>query len=452
MSKQKPEVNSIELPVVEGRTLDNGLRVLAVKDRKLPLVNLVLMIEKGAEADGEGKGGQADLALEMLTLGTQRWSSEEIALQVDSLGARLGFSSAWDSSFIELEGLSEDVDSLLDILSDMVLHPVFPQSEFGQLKERRIAGLIQDLDESEIVADIQFVQSIFEGTPYGHPRHGTVDSVRSLSLADLEGFHDRYVVAGRCVLLVVGDIEPEEIFETAEARLGSLKRGSTTPSQDLISTPKRSDRVVRIIHRSDLTQSQIRMGHPCIQRTSPDHDVFQVANYVLGGGGFSSRLMEEIRSQKGYTYGISSHFKGRAQPGPFVISTFTPNENVAAVVGDVLEVLDTFVVEGPTPKELEEAKNFYLGSFPFRFETLPKIAREMLEMERYGLGRECLTEYPQRISQMTQTEVQRVAQHRIVPEGLRVVIVGNAESFNESMHTFGAVETVDFRTLLDGQP
>ena len=254
------------------------------------------------------------------------------------------------------------------------------------------------------------------------------------------------------LLLVVGDIAPEEIFETAEARLGSLKRGSTTPSQDLVSTPKTSDRVVQIIHRSDLTQSQIRMGHPCIQRTSPDHDVFQVANYVLGGGGFSSRLMEKIRSQKGYTYGISSHFKGRVQPGPFVISTFTPNENVAAVVGDVLEVLDTFVVEGPTPKELEEAKNFYLGSFPFRFETLPKIAREMLEMERYGLGRECLTEYPQRISQMTQTEVQRVAQHRIVPEGLRVVIVGNAASFSESMHTFGAVETVDFRTLLDGQP
>jgi len=382
MSKKKPEVNSIELPVVEGQTLDNGLRVLAVKDRKLPLVNLVLMIEKGAEADEEGKSGQADLALEMLTLGTQRRSSEEIALQVDSLGARLGFSSAWDSSFIELEGLSEDVGSLLDILSDMVLHPVFPLSEFDQLKERRIASLIQDLDESEIVADIQFVQSIFEGSPYGHPRHGTIDSVRSLSLADLEGFHDQYVVADRCVLLVVGDIEPEEIFETAEACLGSLKRGSVTPSQDLISTPKTSHRVVRIIHRSDLTQSQIRMGHPCIQRTSPDHDIFQVANYVLGGGGFSSRLMEKIRSQKGYTYGISSHFKGREQPGPFVISTFTPNENVVAVVGDVLEVLDTFVVEGPTPKELEEAKNFYLGSFPFRFETLPKIAREMLEMER----------------------------------------------------------------------
>jgi zinc protease len=451
MSKQKPEVNSIELPMVEGRTLDNGLKVLTVKDRKLPLVNLVLMIKRGAEADEEGKSGQADLALEMLTLGTQRRSSEEIALEVDSLGARLGFSSAWDCSFIELDGLSEDVCSLLDILSDMVLHPMFPKSEFDQLKERRIASLIQDLDESEIVADIQFVQSIFEGTPYGHPRHGTVDSVRSLSLADLEGFHDRYVVAGRCVLLVVGDIDSEEVFETAEALLGSLKRGSETPSQDVFSKPKRPHRVVRIIHRADLTQSQIRMGHPCIQRTSPDHDFFQVANYILGGGGFSSRLMEKIRSQKGYTYGISSHFKGREQPGPFVISTFTPNENVPAVVREVLEVLDAFVVEGPTSKELEEAKNFYLGSFPFRFETLPKIAREMLEMERYGLGRECLIEYPRRISQMTQAEVQRVVQRRFVPDDLAVVIVGNADSFSESMHTFGAVETVDFRTLVGHQ-
>lgn len=448
MSEQKLPMNSVRLPTVERRTLDNGLRILTVKDRTLPLVSLVLMFEVGAEADEEDKAGQADLALEMLTLGTQKRSSEGLAVEVDSLGARLGFSAAWDSSFFEMEGLSEDVHSLLDILSDVVLHPVFPELEFDQLKARRVASLIQDQDESEIVADIQFIQSVFEGTPYGHPRCGTIESVRGISLEDLKAFHDRHLVAGRCVLMVVGDIDAEEIFGTAEALLGSLKEGAESPTGEDFPIPRRSHRTARIIHRSDLTQSQIRLGHPCIERASPDHEAFQVANYILGGGGFSSRLMERIRSQKGYTYGISSYFRGRKHPGPFVISTFTPNEKVPAVVQEVLEVLDGFVADGPTSRELVEAKSFYLGSYPFRFETLPKIVREMLEVERYGLGDQCLAEYPRRISEMAEADVQGVVRRRFVPQALSAVIVGNADSFRQGMEAFGTVETVDYRTLI----
>jgi len=438
----------MRLPTVKRRTLDNGIRVLAVQERRLPLVSLVLMFETGAEADEENKGGQADLALEMLTLGTQRRSSEEIALEVDSLGARLGLSGAWDASFVEVEGLSEDVHSLLDILSDMVLYPTFPELEFEQLKERRIASLIQDQDESEIVADIQFIQSVLKGTPYGHPRRGTVDSVRSICLEDLKAFHDRHLVANGCVLMVVGDIDADETFGTAEALLGSLKEGAESSRGEDFSMPRRSQRTVRMIHRPDLTQSQIRLGHPCIERASPDHEAFQVANYILGGGGFSSRLMERIRSQKGYTYGISSHFKGRKHPGPFVISTFTPNEKVPAVVQEVLEVLDGFVADGPTSRELADAKSFYLGNYPFRFETLPKIAREMLEVERYGLGDQCLVEYPRRLSAMAQTDVQGVIRRRLVPQALSAVIVGNADSFRQDMEAFGTVEIVDYRTLV----
>lgn len=441
-------MNSIQLPKIESRTLDNGLKILAVRDQKLPLVTIVLMLKRGAEADEEGKGGQADLTLEMLTLGTQKRSSHEIALDVDSLGAMLAFYSGWDASFIELEGLSEDLRSLLEIISDVVLHPTFPKPEFDQLKERRIAGLIQDQDESEIVADVQFTQLVFEGTPYGHPRRGTVDSLRTISLKDLETFHDRHFLAGQCVLMIVGDIDFEEAFLGAEEFLGSLRKGSDTPDLTSFSIPKRANRQVRIIHRPDLTQSQIRMGHPGIQRTSPDHDVFQVANYILGGGGFSSRLMEKVRSQKGYTYGISSNFKGRRYPGPFAISTFTPNESTLAVVQEVLEVLDGFIQEGTTSKELEEAKNFYLGSYPFRFETPRRITREILEVELYGLGLQSLTEYPQKISKITQTDIKTGARRHLFPEVFSIVIVGNCDVFKKKMEKVGSVETIDFQSLV----
>jgi len=441
-------MKSIKLPEIESRTLHNGLRILAARDQNLPLVTIVLMLQRGAEADEKGKAGQADLTLEMLTLGTQQRSSQEIALDVDSLGSRLTFYAGWDASFLELEGLSEDLWSLLEIISDIVLHPTFPKPEFDQLKQRRIARLIQDQDDSETVADVQFTQLAFEGTPYGHSRRGTVDSVREISLEDLETFHDRHFSADQCVLLVVGDIEFEGTFRGAEELLGPLKKDLHGHDRTSFSIPKRANRKVRVIHRPDLTQSQIRIGHPGLERTNPDHYSFQVANYVLGGGGFSSRLMERVRSQKGYTYGISSSFKGRRYPGPFVISTFTPNENTSDVFWEVLEVVDGFIQGGATSKELKEAKNFYLGSYPFRFETPRKIAREILEVELYGLGLESLAEYPQRISKITRRDIQTVARRHLFPEAFSVVIVGNCDVFKEEMEKVGSVEPIDFQTLV----
>ncbi len=440
-------MNAIQLPEIESRTLENGLRVLAVKSQKLPLVNLVLMLKSGAEADEGGKAGQADLTLEMLTLGTQKRSSQEIALDIDSLGARLTFHSGWDGSFIGLEGLAEDLAPLVEILSDMVLHPTFPKSEFDQLKARRIARLIQEQDESEVVANIQFLQLAFEGTPYGHPRRGTVDSLKAICPEDLEAFHDRRFLGGQCVLMVVGDIDFEETFGTAAQFLGRLRKGPESPGPVAFSTPKKAKRQVRIIHRPDLTQSQIRMGHPLIERTSPDYDVFQIANYILGGGGFSSRLMEKVRSQKGFTYGISSNFKGRRYSGPFLISTFTPSETTLPVIQEVLEVLEGFIEAGPSSKELEEAIKYHLGSYPFRFETLRKIGREILEVELYGLGLQNLAEYPKRISRVTRTEVHEVARRHLFPEVLSVVIVGNGDAFRGQIEGVGSVEEIDFQTL-----
>jgi zinc protease len=441
-------MNSINLPKVESRTLENGLSILAVRDQRLPLVTILFMLKSGAETDEEGRAGQADLSLEMLTLGTEKRSSHQIALDVDSLGARLGFYSGWDASFIEIEGLSDDLRSLLQIVSDLVLHPTFPKPEFDQLRNRRIATLIQDQDESEIVADIQFMQLAFGGTPYGHTRRGTVKSVKQISLEDLRRFHGHRCVADRSVLMIVGNIGVEDAFVTARDLFGPLRKSSDSRDLAPFSVPHRSHREVRIIHRPDLTQSQIRMGHPGISRTSPDHHCFQIANYILGGGGFSSRLMERVRSQKGYTYGISSSFKGRRFPGPFVISTFTPNETTFAVVQEVLDVLDGFLTQAASQKELVEAKNFYLGNYPFRFETPRRIAREILEIELYGLGLKSLTEYPQNISGVKRKDVQAVAQRYVFPDAFSVVIVGNSDSFRQKMEKVGPVETIDFQTLM----
>ncbi|MBW2120492.1 MAG: insulinase family protein [Deltaproteobacteria bacterium] len=441
-------MESVRLPEIQSQTLGNGMRVLAVRDRRLPLVTLVLMVKKGAEADEEGRAGQADLALEMLTLGTEKRTSQQIALDVDSLGAHLAFYSGWDASFVEIEGLSEDLPSLVEIISDLVLHPTFPEPEFEQLKKRRIASLIQDQDESEIVADDQFTELVFEGTPYGHPRRGTVDSLRRLALDDLERFHRRHFVADQCVLMILGDIDFEESFMRTEEFMGPMESGQASSERKAFQVPHRAQRRIRIIHRPDLTQSQIRMGHPGIERTSPDFHRFQVANYILGGGGFSSRLMERVRSQKGYTYGISSSFKARRSPGPFVISTFTPNENTGAVMLEILEVVEAFVREGARQEELEGAKNYYLGSYPFRFETPAKIAREILEAELYGLGLQSLSNYPLRISEVTLADISLTVKQRLFPQGFSVVIVGNGDLFKRQVEAMGDVEIIDFQRLV----
>jgi zinc protease len=346
-------------------------------------------------------------------------------------------------------GLSEAFPTLMDLLGDMLLQPTFPQEEMQQSQQRRISGLIQQRDQAEVIADEIIVQRLLEGTPYDHPTYGSIASLGGLSAEDPLSFYRRLYAPKDTMLLVIGDLPPEEIAHKAEDLLGSWKaEGESEEQPPALTRPTR--RRIIAVNRPDLTQSQIRLGLLGIRRKDKDYIPFKVMNYIFGGGGFSSRLMQRIRAEKGYTYGITSSFQAGLIAGPFVTSTFTPTDTTVPVIEEILTVMKEFITEGAEAQELEAAKQFLKGSFPLKLETLGQMAGEILTLERYGIPIDYLSSYPEAIKEVTLEQVNTLAADYLLPEALTIVVVGRGDAFVERLRNLGEVEVIEYSEMIKG--
>jgi zinc protease len=429
--------------------LDNGLTVMGLEYRKLPLAHITVMIKRGSEQDPEGKEGLADLTAEMLTLGTEVRDSQQVALEMERLGAQYSASSSWDASFVEVFGLSQDFTTLMDLVGDMLLQPSFPQEEMQQSQRRRISRLIQQRDQAEVIADEIIVQRLLENTPYAHPTYGTIPSLGGLTQGDPRAFFRRHYSPEETVLLVIGDLAPEEIRQGAERSLGGWKAEKEVDHHPPSPT-RTTGRKIIAVNRPELTQSQIRVGLLGINRQDKHYLPFKVMNYIFGGGGFSSRLMQRIRAEKGYTYGISSSFQAGHIAGPFIISTFTPTATTVPVFEEIVTVMEELITVGAQAQELEEAKNFFRGSFPLKLETPGQMAGELLKLELYDIPFDYLASYPAAVGNVTLDEINSLASAYLLPKDFILVVVGRAEDFVEPLRSWGEVEVVEYAELTKG--
>jgi zinc protease len=428
--------------------LDNGLTVMGLEYRKLPLAHITVMIKQGSERDPEGKEGLADLTAEMLTLGTTGRDSQQLAREMEQLGAQYSANSGWDASFLEVFGLSQDFTVLMDLLGDMLLQPTFPQEEMQQSQQRRISRLIQQRDEAEAVANEIIVQRLLDHTPYAHPTYGTIPALGGMTGGDPPSFYRHHYSPQDTVLLVIGDLTFQEIRMRAEALLGNWK--AERKANDRLPSPVRpAGRKIIAVNRPDLTQSQIRVGLLGIERNDKKYIPFKVMNYIFGGGGFSSRLMQRIRAEKGYTYGISSSFQAGRIPGPFIISTFTPTATTVPVIEEIVTVMKEFITKGANPRELEEAKNFFRGSFPLTLETPGQMAGELLKLELYDIPFDYLSSYQDAIGNVTLDEINSLASSYLLPEDLIMVVAGRAEGFVEPLRSWGEVKVIEYTELVN---
>jgi zinc protease len=428
--------------------LKNGLTVMGLEYRKLPLTHITMMIKRGSERDPEGKEGLADLTAEMLTLGTDGRDSHQLALEMEQLGAQYSASSGWDASFVEAFGLSQDFTALMDLVGDMLLRPTFPQEEMQQSQQRRISRLIQQRDQAEVIANEVIVQRLLEHTPYAHPTYGTIPSLGGIAGEDPRSFYHRHYSPEDTVLLVIGDLTFEDMRNGAEALLGHWK-AEWKADEQLPSPTRPTGRRIIAVNRPDLTQSQIRVGLLGIKRKDKKYIPFKVMNYIFGGGGFSSRLMQRIRAEKGYTYGINSSFQAGHITGPFIISTFTPTATTVPVIEEIVTVMKKFITEGAHPRELEEAKNFFGGSFPLTLETPGQMAGELLKLELYDIPFDYLSSYPETIGKVTLDEINSLASSYLLPEDLIIVVVGRAEGFVEPLRRWGEMELIEYTDLVN---
>jgi zinc protease len=428
---------------IEKTMLPNGLTLLGLRYDRVPWVSMSFMNKRGGECDPPGKAGVADWTAEFLTLGTARRSQRELAEDIESLGANLQARGEWDATMVHLDGLSEDFPTLIATLAEIVQTPRLAAEEFPMLKERRRAELAQIMDEPREVASRRFQRLFFQGAPYGHALRGEMESLSALGLPDIQDFYQREVSPQAATLVVVGMLPFSLMAEEAQ-KVWSNWTGGGPLSPPYTEAPGQScPPGLYLLDRPELAQSEIRTGFLGLPRSHPDFFALRLVNYILGGGGFSSRLMTRVRSDLGLTYGIRSQFSFRRAPGPFQVSTFTPAAHTAKVVEEIKAVMQDVRDIGVTAQELKEAQSYFTGHFPLSLETPRALCRQVLTIDLHDLGPDYLSLYCDRIRGVTLEAAKQAASRHLKPEHLVTLVVGPAAQCRESLEKLGKVELLE---------
>ena len=412
-------------PLAKRYGFENGLTLLVAEKRALPIVTIHVVVKAGSLVEPKEKAGLANLVASLLTRGTKTRSAVEISEAIEFVGGSLSSEGGADVASLSLTILRKDLDLGLDLLADVLLHPAFEEQEI-QRKIKEIVGAIRKKQEEPgEVAEEAFDALVFGDHPYGRPIEGAEEALKGIARADIQVFYEAYYRPERTIVAVVGDVGGEEMVAKLTSFLGSWKRGeSREPS--LPTPPPLEGPKVKKIHRS-LTQANIVLGHLGIKRENPDFYAVQVMNYILGSGGFASRLMANIRDEKGWAYDVRSHFITRLYPGPFMASLQTRNETAQPAIEEVLKEIRRMRDEPVSEEELKEAKAYLTGSFPLRLDTNAEIARLLTSVELFGLGLDYVERYPKLIEAVTREEVLRVAKRYLDPERFVLVVVADQE-------------------------
>jgi zinc protease len=405
--------------------LPNGLTVMHSENRSLPIV-MVTMIVKASQVDVPAeKSGLADLTASLLREGTTQRNSQEISELVDFLGASLGASAGKDYSTAGLAVLKKDVATGFELLSDIVRNPVFPQEEVERTK-LRIKGLLRRQEEDpSFLAERAFIREVFGTHPYGRLVQGTQETIDSIERKHIVDFHSAYFLPNNSILSVSGDITRAELIALLERYFGMWQKKPVPETESPPIAPEKTKQVVTL-HR-DLTQATLLLGHVGVRRDNPDYYALTVMNYVLGGGGFSSRLMQSVRDRMGLVYDIHSFFSAFREGGAFRIGLQTSNESANTALEEVLRQLDKMRQEGVSEQELSDAKSYLIGSFPRRLDTNRKIADFLATVEFYDLGIDYAEKYPEYIQSVTREDVLRVAKKYLLNEDYVLVMVADLE-------------------------
>jgi zinc protease len=402
--------------------LPNGLVWLFSPQSELPLVTLHLLIKAGTLVDPPGKEGLANLTASLLLSGTKSRSATQIARELDFMGAKLRAEGGEDCALLSLTVLKKDLGQALELLKDVLLNPAFAPAEIKRKVTQIKAALESEQDEPMVVAARTFDRKLYGSFPYGHPVRGTPEGLSAITRKDLSEFHRRYYRPNNAVLAVVGDLTQEEARQWVTKIFGPWAAAPIPPLKLPPIPPLRQRQVV--VLNKDISQANIILGNLGITRNNPDFYAFQVMNYILGGGGFASRLLDDIRVNRGLAYSVSSSFSPGLEPGPFIVSLETKNVSAGEAINQVVEQIRLIMTKPVTGQELNDAKSYLIGSFPRKMDSMSKRAGLLGYVEVYGLGLDYPWRYPELIQHLTPADIQKVAEKYLRPENYLLVVVG----------------------------
>ncbi len=422
----------VKVPSVQKAELPDGLRIWLVEDHEVPIIACGLVVFAGSDRDPIAGAGTASMTSSMLQEGTPTRTSLQIAEEIGSIGATLNFSSQTDYASATLNILSKHFNEGVTVLADAITHPTFPVKEFARVQKERLAMLLQQKDRVATVATRAFNRILYgDKHPYGNDPSGTEESIGNMTRDALVRFYENYYRPNNATMIVVGDAKMDTLVPILTKAFADWKRADVA-SPPTYPTPSVETRKVFLIDKPGAAQSEIRIGYPCLARSTPDFFPVILMNTELGGQ-FTSRLNANIRERRGFSYGVRSAFIFNRLPGPFVASGGVQTAKTDSALKEFLYEIDLMHTKGITEHELEFAKNRTKGTFAIGIETPSQVASALVNLLVYNLPDDYLTRYIKNVESVTLEDASRVARHYLDSSKMAIVIAGDAKEIRQGI-------------------
>ncbi|TVQ13238.1 MAG: insulinase family protein [Balneolaceae bacterium] len=445
-----PDLRSFDLPNVESFDLKNGIKVFLVEDNELPLINMTVLVRAGSFMESGDKVGLAGMTgTVMRTGGTETYPGDELneLLEARAASIETGFGMASGSAFMGV--LKEDFDDLLPVFKDVMLNPAFPQDKIDLVKTQNRSAISRRNDNPGPIAAREFNKLIYgEGTVYA--RYTEYEHIDNITREDMIDFHAKAYNGANLMIAVIGDFRTRDMKRKIERTFTDIPRG-TKRELDFPPVDYSFDISVNFVNKTDVNQSNIRIGHIGGRRANPDYAALQVMNQILSGG-FSGRLLQEVRTNLGYAYSVGgSYISNIHYDGVFFITLSTASENTASAIEASLNEVVRLQNEPVTEEELAATKDRMLNSIVFRYDSKNKILNEQVSNTYNGLPMDAFDRYIDEVRKVTVADIQRVAREYIQPENVHILVVGNGNEIGDQLERLGEVNSIDITIPRPGQ-
>jgi zinc protease len=448
----KPGV--FEFPTAATKTLPNGLKVFVVTNHSEPAVAVRLVIlSAGTIKDPAGMPGVAQMTASLLTQGTEKRSAQQIAEEIDFVGGSLNASATKDVTALTLDIVKKDLNTGLDLMSDVLLHPVFKADEIDRQRQQLLSNLQVQYSDPDYLASLVLARVVYSGSPYGFPSEGTPATVEKFQRDLFVKFRDENYAPNQSLLAFAGDVTPEQAFAVAEKYFGDWKQldvaANPPPSPVAL-----SGQHIWLIDKPDAVQTQIRVGKLSINRADPDYLPLSVTNHIFGGS-YNSRLNTEVRIKSGLTYGANSSVAPHRYTGSLSVDTYTRTEQTIPALKLVMNMLSRMSSGDVTPKEMDFARDYLAGVYPIASETAEQVADRVLMVAMYGLPADYNRTYPEKIRGTSIDEVRAMSKKYFGTANLDIVLAGNVSAFRDEVKKeypsaqFTEIAATDLDTLSD---
>lgn len=405
-------------------TSPGGITAWLVEEHSLPFVVIEAAWENGTLQDPEDKAGLTYMMAGLMNEGAGDLDSQAFQGELERLAANLSFRASRDRLSLSFKTLTENREEAVELLRLALTEPRFDEGPIEQIRGQLKVAILRDAESPDKIAAEAWYSAALADHPYTRPSKGTLDSIATIDRSDLVAHRERLIAKDNINIAVVGDIEPEALRELLDDVFGGLS--DATPLEEVALAEVNPKAQLQIIERN-MPQSVVLFGHEGIAREDDDFIPAYVMNYILGGGGFSSRLMTEVREKRGLAYSVATYLYPLRHAALFIGQVATENERVSESLDVIRAEIARLAADGVTEKELADAKTYLTGSYPLRFDTNDKIASQLIAIQEADLGIDYITRRNGLIEAVTQDDIRRVAKRLLGPENLIVTVVGQPE-------------------------